>query len=49
MANTANRRASDPSGEMLRSASQRYRSSNQATLGPTADRTRVASSTEATV
>ncbi len=47
--NTPNRRASEPSGEIPISESQRSRSSNQATLGPRAVRTRVDSSTVASV
>ena len=42
---TPNRRASEPSGEMVSSESQRMRSSNHATFGPIAVRTLVASRT----
>ena len=49
MVNTPNRRASEPSGESVSNASQRTRSSNHATFGPTAVRTRVASMTVARV
>ncbi|SLJ82431.1 Uncharacterised protein [Mycobacteroides abscessus subsp. abscessus] len=45
MSSTPKRRASEPSGASISSESQRVRSSNQATLGPTRVRTRVASST----
>ena len=45
IANMPNRRASEPSGEMVINASQRTRSSNHGTFGPMAERTRVASST----
>ena len=49
MTNMPKRRASEPSGEMVISASHRNRSSNHGTFGPTAVRTRVDSRTVARV